>query len=170
MPNDSKATLAPEIESKNENRNGQKNTQSLIDKDATVHRDRTGKKVSRLDQLRAQHAKQKEEELLAKRMKWGKGIIEDEKKEIREMTVYRDNKELNEMQAKESRWDDPTRKWNLKSKQNRELKWPNRFNIAPGSKWDGVDRSNGYEGELSKHLSLKEAKSHSAYKWSSNDM
>lgn len=46
----------------------------------------------------------------------------------------------------------------------------NRFGIRPGYRWDGVDRSNGYESKWFEMQNNKKAIAIEAYKFSTEDM
>jgi len=48
--------------------------------------------------------------------------------------------------------------------------WPNRYNIAPGYQWDGVDRSNGFEKRVFLAQNQKKQSQLNAYRWSTTDM
>jgi pre-mRNA-splicing factor CWC26 len=47
---------------------------------------------------------------------------------------------------------------------------PNRFNLRPGYRWDGIDRSNGLEHKILVMLNEKSASKEESYKWSVSDL
>lgn len=46
----------------------------------------------------------------------------------------------------------------------------NRYGIRPGRHWDGVDRSNGFEGEMFKRQSDLRRRDQVAFEWAQEDM
>ncbi|VDK36315.1 unnamed protein product [Taenia asiatica] len=47
---------------------------------------------------------------------------------------------------------------------------PNRYGIWPGYRWDGVDRSNGFERKLVDDITRRKVERELAYKWGTEDM
>ncbi|EDV22405.1 uncharacterized protein TRIADDRAFT_28663 [Trichoplax adhaerens] len=160
----------------------------------TTYRDKHGKirdiKKERL-QMREERRKREEEE--EKFMEWGKGMTQkklaeeklaDAAHEINKpFARYADDADLDQQQREAERDGDPMLDY-IKKKKNKRLggkikekpKYkgplppPNRFNIMPGYRWDGVDRSNGFEGRRFKIINEKKSLQHEAYKWSTEDM
>ncbi|KAJ8305176.1 hypothetical protein KUTeg_017271 [Tegillarca granosa] len=96
---------------------------------------------------------------------------------------YKDDEDLDKMLKDQDRPEDPMlafikKKSKVKNgaKVKEEPKYkgpappPNRYNIMPGYRWDGVDRSNGFEKTLFSKISDKKATDHQAFKWSTEDM
>lgn len=98
-------------------------------------------------------------------MEWGKGLVQREEEQARKKRMeeekfkplarYKDDEELNEELKDRDRWNDPAAMFltGVKKSKKTAPKFPlyqgnfppNRYNIRPGYRWDGVDRSNGFE-------------------------
>ncbi|XP_040585967.1 BUD13 homolog isoform X3 [Mesocricetus auratus] len=159
----------------------------------TVFRDKSGRKrnlkLERLEQRRKAEKDSERDELYAQ---WGKGLaqsrqqqqnVEDAMKEMQKpLARYIDDEDLDRMLREQEREGDPMANFIKKSKakENKHKKVrprysgpappPNRFNIWPGYRWDGVDRSNGFEQKRFARLASKKAVEELAYKWSVEDM
>uniref|UniRef100_A0A096NF87 BUD13 homolog n=1 Tax=Papio anubis TaxID=9555 RepID=A0A096NF87_PAPAN len=159
----------------------------------TVFRDKSGRKrnlkLERLEQRRKAEKDSERDELYAQ---WGKGLaqsrqqqqnVEDAVKEMQKpLARYIDDEDLDRMLREQEREGDPMADFikKNKAKENKNKKVrprysgpappPNRFNIWPGYRWDGVDRSNGFEQKRFARLASKKAVEELAYKWSVEDM
>ncbi|XP_066916118.1 BUD13 homolog [Clytia hemisphaerica] len=160
----------------------------------TVHRDRSsGKKIDvKLEALKKRREEEQKFEEREKHAVWGRGVaqekehakkLEDALHEIsKPLARYKDDKDLDSLLKAQDREGDPMAAYMAKKKakplKNQPSKptykgpkpAPNRFNIMPGFRYDGVDRSNGFEKErfatINKMKTFKEAK----HKWSVEDM
>ncbi|RUP49705.1 Pre-mRNA-splicing factor CWC26 [Jimgerdemannia flammicorona] len=155
----------------------------------TVYRDASGRKVDMaLKKAEEKRAKQEEIERQEKMMEWGKGLVQrkDKEEQVRKemeerakpLARYVDDEELNDELRNKQLWNDPaaaflTQKSKSKGPKKPTYKgpWPpNRFGIPPGYRWDGVDRSNGFEREFFSRQNTRAARAAEAYAWGSEDM
>uniref|UniRef100_A0A1B6DQY3 BUD13 homolog n=1 Tax=Clastoptera arizonana TaxID=38151 RepID=A0A1B6DQY3_9HEMI len=160
---------------------------------APVMRDRKTGKIRDLNEekLIDEEKVAKDEARKEKYSRWGKGLkqVEDAAEKladtIKEMSKplarYADDKDLDNFLKAQEREGDPMLDY-IKRKQGEAIALsgkkpqyqgsfaPNRFGIHPGHRWDGVDRSNGYEKKWFTHQNAKKARDEEAYKWSTSDM
>ncbi|KAM8899859.1 BUD13 homolog [Spinachia spinachia] len=177
-----------------ENRRNERKNQPLEDESRnakTVFRDKTGKK--RDLETEREEKKRKAGEKAAKDEKyaqWGRGLaqgqmhqqkLEDAVVEAQKpLARHRDDEDLDRMLREQQREGDPMAAM-LRRKKERNTSHdkprykgppppPNRFNLLPGYRWDGVDRSNGFEKKRYSRMAEKKAVQEEAYKWSVEDM
>ncbi|KAI0744652.1 Pre-mRNA-splicing factor of RES complex-domain-containing protein [Earliella scabrosa] len=155
----------------------------------TVYRDSSGRKVDmKAAKAEAARLKREREEKEAQKMEWGKGLVQrdeadkrrKEEQAMRNQAFARtaDDKELNEQLKAEERWNDPAAAFLTKKKAKgpRRPEYtgppppPNRFGIKPGYRWDGVDRSNGFEKKYFQKQNERRRRGAESYEWSVDDM
>ncbi|KAL3900384.1 MAG: hypothetical protein SGPRY_012471, partial [Prymnesium sp.] len=148
----------------------------------TVYRDRKGRKLEMLNQMMANETGKKREPV---QPTWGKGLVQQRSKaEQREyerqeaakpLARYEMDADRDREKRAAERWGDPML-GNLsksKAKSNKPQYrgppgLPNRFGIQvskPGHKWDGVDRSNGYEQQFFKAQGEAKQRANLAFEW-----
>ncbi|XP_022671295.1 BUD13 homolog [Varroa jacobsoni] len=140
----------------------------------------------------AEAAKKEQAEKEARRKavyeQWNSGVVQRKQREqLIEDAVHEaskplaraaDDADLDERLRCVVHADDPMLAFIRKKKQNNDGRPryngpdppPNRFRIWPGYRWDGVDRSNGFEAKIIAVKNEKLAKEEHAYKWSTEDM
>jgi pre-mRNA-splicing factor CWC26 len=131
----------------------------------TIYRDASGRIIN-VAMKRAEARKKAEEEERRKREKEkaARGDVQNAEAERRKqklqdaktMTIarYADDAELNDELKERGHWNDPASGFLRKKKAGRSITGkplyqgpfqPNRYNIRPGHRWDGIDRGNGFE-------------------------
>ncbi|CAD6498895.1 BgTH12-07865 [Blumeria graminis f. sp. triticale] len=150
----------------------------------TVFRDATGRRIDlvmrRQEALREADAKaaQEREQLEAQKgdyQRLEKLKNKEKLEEARLMPVARniDDESMNKELKEKSRWNDPATQF-LQPVEARNTKGrpqfaghaaPNRYGIRPGHKWDGVDRSNGWEAQRFKSINRSARNKELDYSW-----
>jgi len=160
--------------------------QAMGENAQTVYRDKEGRKVEILDEYLKSKDSAKSKEALEAELKyeWATGAadrarakaahqeLEDAKK--RSLAVYADDRDLNASLRAKVRADDPMAAFlafkSISSSSSSSSTTPvarkiytgppappNRFGIPPGYRWDGVDRTNGFEAKLRASQSARDA-------------
>lgn len=155
----------------------------------TIYRDQSGRKIDvKAQEIEAKRLKQERDQAEAKRMEWGKGLVQREDRDKlrkqeeamkhKSLTKYSDDAEHNAELMDVERWNDPAAAFITKKTSSgpKKPKYtgppppPNRFNISPGYRWDGVDRSNGFEQKLFQSINSRKRTVYEHGKWSREDM
>lgn len=159
----------------------------------TVVRDRrTGKRIDR-ERVEAEkrEKQEREEQEAAKYAKWSTGVkqtamreaaaLEYEAESAKPLTRFADDADREALLKSIIRHDDPMREFLAtssksaasESKEKPRYKGsfpPNRFGIEPGYRWDGVDRSNGFEKRYFDSQANRVAIREENYRWATADL
>ena len=151
----------------------------------TIYRDASGRIIN-VAMKRAEARKKAEEEERRKRQEEeaARGDVQRLQKEKRRQELedakykpfarHVDDVEMNEEMKEQDRWNDPAagfieKKREGKSATGRPLykgvAAPNRYGIRPGHRWDGVDRSNGFEKKWFAARNRQADKRNMEYAW-----
>lgn len=152
----------------------------------TVYRDKTGRKIDMAAEKAAMLAeKRRLDEIAERKMEWGRGLVQT--KEIKErekqleaeknrgLAVYADDEDRNERLKEVVRWGDTMATVALTKKKSKKIGYqgafpPNRYGIRPGYRWDGVDRSNGWEIKVFRAKYQDQEAKNEYHRWATEDM
>jgi pre-mRNA-splicing factor CWC26 len=149
----------------------------------TVYRDKKGRKLEMLSEM----MKGPEEAAKSTAPAWGTGLAQQrgkaEKRErdraegAKPLARYEIDEDADREKREVMRFDDPmaqhlTRKapTSSKPKYRGPPAPPNRFDIQPGYRWDGVDRSNGFEKDFFQAHAHSRRQAEQAHSWATHDM
>ena len=134
----------------------------------TIYRDASGRIINvAMKRAELRRKAEEEERLKAEELENSRGDVQKREKEARQRQLagakdlgvarYADDQELNNELKERERWNDPAMQFLSKSSTKAGSKSakakktyvgafePNRYGIRPGFRWDGVDRSIGFE-------------------------
>lgn len=151
----------------------------------TIYRDASGRIINvAMKRAEARRKAEEEERKKLELERAARGDVQNalaaqRKEQLRDaktMTVarYADDVDLNDELRERDRWNDPAMGFVKKKKQGRSVTGkplyqgafpPNRYNIRPGHRWDGVDRSNGFEKEWFKSRNRRADVERLEYAW-----
>ena len=150
----------------------------------TVYRDKSGKIIYIAAQKAELEAEKKRKEAeQASKVVWGSGLVQKQVEEQKKhrlnvekssgFAVFADDEERNAQLKQKVLWGDTMASLTVKKSKRAVYNGPsepNRFGIAPGYRWDGIDRGNGFELKLfrSKH-EIQEAQA-AFQTWAQEDM
>jgi pre-mRNA-splicing factor CWC26 len=165
----------------------------------TVVRDRRGRVLTSLQKMMAEQQGRFVEDEETK-MEWGKGLVQKREKAEDAEALARaakapfarraDDEELDAILRSRTRWGDPMEALRRARKEQASAEgegdaatpsrverpmykgapWPNRYNILPGYRWDGRDRSNGWEARRFLLINQRKAAAADAFKRASEDL
>ena len=166
----------------------------------TVVRDRRGRKLEMLSEFLNQEAfkEGKAAKEAKEEYEWGRGKVQKEKdeehrKELEDIknapfARYENDPTLERARKAEIRADDPMAAFMMKKQREATVEAaarsgkvlkpeykgpaprPNRLNIRPGYRWDGIDRGNGFEGKWFKRQSELVHKHQKDRAWGMSDL
>ncbi|KAJ6262853.1 Pre-mRNA-splicing factor [Drechslerella dactyloides] len=151
----------------------------------TIYRDASGRIINIAMQRAAARRKAEEEEAQKRQqVEMNKGIVqqlaaEDSRQQLRDakflkLARHADDEDMNRELMAKDHWNDPALGF-IKSKSAGESKAgfplykgafaPNRYNIRPGHRWDGVDRGNGTEAMFFRKSNERRDRVQQEYAW-----
>ena len=156
----------------------------------TVYRDAQGRRID----LQEEELRMREEEELrarkeAEKKEWNRGLVQRREEAQRlamlqqastdSVSRYEDDARWNDARREQMHWDDPAQAFLSRHSRGRRIVRPvyegpapppNRFGIKPGYRWDGVDRSNGFERKYLVSLNNAQRTKAEFHAWSAEDM
>jgi pre-mRNA-splicing factor CWC26 len=149
----------------------------------TVYRDATGRRIDLTLAKREKALEARQEALrLQKEKELMGGVVQQEERrrqqqELEKVKAEPFSRRLNDLPKEdEVRWEDPAAGFLTKAKKTAHTPSykgayaPNRFGIAPGYRWDGVDRGNGFEQRRFRKLNELAAEKEEYAQWAKEDM